>query len=51
MVLYMPNPKIIAEKRANGIRIKILVFRPIVTIHLVPINLSQFYSKIIVKVP
>jgi len=30
-VLYIPNPRITAAKRAKGIKIKILVFRPICT--------------------
>ena len=38
-------------KTDSGIRIKILVFRPIRKFQVMPINLSQSYSTIIVKIP
>ena len=38
----MPAPKIIAANTDNGIKMKMLVFRPTKNIHLMTINLSQF---------
>ncbi|MCV0430026.1 hypothetical protein [Nitrosopumilus sp.] len=42
IVLYIPNPIIIAAKVASGIKRKKFVFLPIKTIKTLPIKLSQF---------
>ncbi|QUC65398.1 hypothetical protein NsoK4_03905 [Nitrosopumilus sp. K4] len=42
MVLYIPNPKIIAAKAASGTKMNILVFKPIKQVSSIPIKLSQF---------
>ncbi|MFZ8922106.1 MAG: hypothetical protein ACO2Y0_04015 [Nitrosopumilaceae archaeon] len=43
----MPAPKISAENAAKGMRMKILVLRPMQTLVLVPINFSHFANQII----
>jgi hypothetical protein len=47
----MAMPITITAPNDNGIRINTFVFKPIKKINEVPINLSHFYSMIIVKVP
>lgn len=42
IVMYIPAPKINAEKAAKGMRMKIFVLRPMQDILLVPINFSHF---------
>jgi hypothetical protein len=44
--MYIPAPKINAANAANGIRIKMLVLRPMQKLLLVPINFSHFLKQI-----
>jgi len=40
-VMYIPSPSIIVAKTAKGIKMKMLVLRPIIEVKLMPIKLSQ----------
>ena len=51
IVIYIPNPIIIAAKAANGTKRKKLVFLPMNKINLYSIKLSQCYSIVIVNTP
>jgi len=50
-VLYIAIPSIKTAKAINGIKMKILVLRPIIKIRCMPIKLSQYQSTVIVNVP
>ena len=51
IVIYIPNPRIIAAKSAKGTRRRKFVFLPMNLISILSIKLSQYYSTIIVNVP
>ncbi len=51
IVMYIPNPIMIAAKVANGTKRKKFVLRPINKIKTLPIKLSQYHSIKIVNMP
>lgn len=51
IVLYIPNPIIIAAKVAKGTKMKKLVFFPIHCLKKESIKLSHYHSTLIVKIP